>query len=108
MLAASLREIGHTVEVADDAAQALEIAARSAADVAVLDLGLPVIDGCELAARLRALPGWRHTGIVALTGYGLAKDRERTSRAGFNLHLVKPIDTATLDRALRSLARLAG
>ena len=98
------RALGHDVQVAYDGAQALDIAVRSVADVALLDLGLPVIDGYELAERLRVLPGWARTGIVALTGYGLAADRERTRREGFDAHFVKPID---LDELMALLGQLS-
>jgi signal transduction histidine kinase/ActR/RegA family two-component response regulator len=102
ILAESLRAMGHRVRVAYDPVQALEIAREQPADVALLDLGLPVIDGYELAMRLRAQPGWEHVRLVALTGYGLENDRQRTRQAGFDEHFVKPIDVNTLDASLRS------
>ena len=102
-LADLLRALGHDVRVAYDAVQALEVAARGPASIALLDLGLPVVDGYELAARLRSLPGWQKTRMVALTGYGLANDRRKTKRAGFDAHFVKPIDIAAVDEAIRSL-----
>ena len=102
VLADSLRSLGHQVRVAYDPVRALEIAREHTADVALLDLGLPVIDGYELAARLRTQPGWEQIRVVALTGYGLENDRLRTKKAGFDEHFVKPIDVLTLDAALRS------
>jgi CheY-like chemotaxis protein len=105
ILAESLRALGYRVRVAHDGVDALEMARQEAADVAVLDLGLPVMDGYELAARLRALPGCFHIRLIALTGYGLDSDRRRTREAGFDEHFVKPIDVDILDLALRSPGR---
>ncbi len=76
----------------------METALRVRPDLAVIDVGLPGIDGYEVARRLRAEVRGPLT-LVALTGYGMAEDRERSRAAGFDLHLVKPIDPA----ALRSL-----
>ena len=64
--------------------------------VIVLDIGLPAMDGYEVARRIRALPQHRTTTLVALTGYGQASDRQRAQDAGFDLHLVKPIDISEL------------
>jgi len=60
-------------------------------DLCVLDIGLPEFDGYELAARLRAMPGLRSMPLVALSGYGQAQDREKALAAGFDRHVVKPI-----------------
>ena len=105
VLAESLSALGYRVRVAHDGVEALEMARQEAADVAVLDLGLPVMDGYEVAARLRALPGCLHIRLIALTGYGLDSDRHRTRAAGFDEHFVKPIDVDILDLALRSPGR---
>jgi len=101
-MAEALRALGHRVTVAADAPQALAIAATVVPDVALLDLGLPVVDGYELARRLRAEPGWPDVRLIALTGYGTATDRDRTRAAGFHEHLVKPADLTALDAALRA------
>jgi CheY-like chemotaxis protein len=61
-------------------------------DLAVLDIGLPVLDGYEVARRLRALLNAHPCRFVALTGYGLPADREHSARAGFDAHLVKPVN----------------
>jgi CheY-like chemotaxis protein len=82
----------------------LRIARDFVPDVALLDIGLPVMDGYELARRLRALPAWRHVKLLALTGYGQSSDRARSVDVGFDHHLVKPIDLATLERYLPSPA----
>jgi CheY-like chemotaxis protein len=72
-------------------------------DVALLDIGLPEINGYELAQRLRVLPQLEGLRLVALTGYGQPEDHERTRAAGFDDHLVKPVDTSTLERTLAGI-----
>jgi CheY-like chemotaxis protein len=104
-LVLALRTLGHRVQVALDGPEALALATDYVPDVALLDLGLPVIDGYELAQRLRHQPGWRDVRLIALTGYGLESDRQRTKQAGFDAHLVKPIDLRTLNAELRSEKR---
>jgi CheY-like chemotaxis protein len=91
--------LGHEVEVAHDGAGALQGARSFVPDVALIDIGLPVMDGYDLAQRLRSQcgPGPR---LIAVTGYGLERDRERSSQAGFSDHLVKPIELASLERLL--------
>jgi signal transduction histidine kinase/CheY-like chemotaxis protein len=91
---------GHEVECAYSAAAALQRVSAFAPDVVLLDIGLPDIDGYEVARRLRVLPGGVAIRLVALTGYGQAEDRERALTAGFEAHLVKPVDLATLSRVL--------
>ncbi|MEP6593150.1 MAG: ATP-binding protein [Acidobacteriota bacterium] len=96
LLADSLRALGHVVAVAFDGPSGLEAASRFEPDVALLDLGLPMMDGFELARRLRAhrpRPGLR---LVAITGYGQVSDRQKSSEAGFDAHLVKPVDVREL------------
>ena len=91
---------GHATRVVLSGREALETVEAFAPDVALLDLGLPKLDGYELATRLRAMPQLRGIRLVALTGYGRSEDRQRTQAAGFDDHLVKPVDLATLTRAL--------
>ena len=67
-------------------------------EVALLDIGLPVMDGYELATRLRKEPWAGQLRLVAITGYGLESDRERSRAAGFDAHVVKPLDLAALER----------
>ena len=98
MLAEALLAEGHEVQVAHDAAEALSMAFAFAPEVAVLDLGLPVMDGYELAARMRA--DGRAPRLIAVTGYGQETDRERSRAAGFERHLVKPIELSELLAAL--------
>jgi CheY-like chemotaxis protein len=100
MLADALREVGHRVIVAYDAAEALTVLETEASDTAILDIGLPGIDGYELARRIRALPAHRSMSLIALTGYGLTPDRDRAFDAGFNVHLTKPIDLDVLQETL--------
>jgi PAS domain S-box-containing protein len=91
-----LERAGHQVVAAGDGVEALERVKSFHPDVAVLDIGLPVMDGYELAVRLRAVLPERPPRLIALTGYGQPHDRERSSRAGFHLHLVKPIEAQEL------------
>jgi signal transduction histidine kinase len=90
LLADALRLSGYDTRMAFDGQMALDLAATFAPQVAILDLGLPGMNGYELAAGLRALP--RPPKLVAVTGYGTSADQARTQASGFHLHLVKPID----------------
>jgi PAS domain S-box-containing protein len=103
VMAEALKESGYDVSCAKDGPKALEAAARSAPHVAVLDIGLPVMDGYELARRIRGAPGLEAVKLVALTGYGQSTDRERASEAGFHGHLVKPV---SLDRVIAMIEQL--
>lgn len=100
MLAMFLEDRGYAVRTVSDGPQALRAAQDLLPDVAVIDLGMPVMDGFELATRLRQAHGGK-VRLVALTGYGQASDRQRTHAAGFDAHLVKPVDFKQLEAALR-------
>jgi PAS domain S-box-containing protein len=100
MLAEWFVAIGHRVQVATDGPTALERAADFKPQVALLDIGLPVMDGYEVARRLRELPGCAATRLIALTGYGQESDHERSRRAGFEDHLVKPVDLEAITHAV--------
>ena len=100
MLAEVLASRGHITRVAHDAPSALKVAAEFSPGVALLDLGLPVMDGFELAARLRALPGLADIRLVAITGYGQRSDFRRSREAGFHDHLVKPVDIDAIEATL--------
>ena len=104
MLAMFLSTAGHHVVTASDGPQALDVLRTFAPDVAVLDIGLPVMDGYELARRLRELLGNRAPLLIAVTGYGQAEDAQRSRDAGFAHHLVKPVDGDTLLALLASVA----
>jgi len=100
MLKAALEMSGHTVYDTSDGRQGIEAADRWGPDVAVVDIGLPGMDGYEVGKRLRARPRGDRLLLVALTGYGQPADRQRSEEAGFDVHLVKPIDPGRLERAL--------
>ena len=101
MMLLLLKDRGHMVRGANDGLSALAIAAELDPDVAVLDLGLPIMDGYELAARLKEACAPRSIRLIAITGYGQPEDRARTRAAGFELHLVKPVDLQKLEAALK-------
>jgi CheY-like chemotaxis protein/nitrogen-specific signal transduction histidine kinase len=105
LLGESLRSLGHHVEVVNDGPAALELARWYVAEVALLDIGLPVMDGYELAGQLKRQPGWNGVRLAALTGYGQIKDRRRSEEAGFDAHLTKPVEVSTIDDTVRRLAR---
>ncbi|HET9253170.1 MAG TPA: ATP-binding protein [Candidatus Eisenbacteria bacterium] len=107
-LALLLRLEGLEVMVAYDAESAHAIAVASPPQVAFLDLGLPSVDGYELARRFQADPALRGVALVALTGWGQPEDRQRTREAGFARHLVKPVPPATLRGILAELPAVPG
>jgi CheY-like chemotaxis protein len=91
---------GHRVRVAVDGAAALDAVQSSVPDVALIDIGLPRMDGYEVARRIRADVHKKRPLLVAITGYGLPEDRNRSREAGFDMHLVKPVDSTTLAELL--------
>lgn len=95
---------GHEVSVATNGETGLNLASEVRPDTVVCDIGLPGMDGYEVARRLRADPRTAHTRLIAVTGYGRQEDRERSAAAGFDEHLVKPIDPAGLEAVLREAA----
>jgi PAS domain S-box-containing protein len=99
-LADLLQWKGYEVRTAADASAAMEVALGFRPEVYILDIGLPDIDGYELARRLRAEASLPAATFIALTGYGQARDRERSRAAGFDHHLVKPVDPQALQRVL--------
>ena len=100
-LAWLLRADGHEVRTAADGPSALAAVKAFWPEVVFMDIGLPGMDGYEIAARMRQAPEMRSAVLVALTGYGQEKDRERSRQAGFDQHLTKPVDPPTLLRVLR-------
>jgi CheY-like chemotaxis protein/anti-sigma regulatory factor (Ser/Thr protein kinase) len=100
MLAELLGARGYEARVAHDGPSALAIADTFRPHVSLLDIGLPVMDGFELAGQLRKNPGLQNTCLIAVTGYGQEADRQKTRAAGFRHHLVKPVDLKSIDTVL--------
>ncbi len=103
MLADLLALQGHQVDVALDGAEGVRMAREGHPDLVLCDLGLPGMDGFEVAAALRIAPGGARQRLVAVTGYGQEEDRRRSREAGFHDHLVKPIGADELRRVLTSV-----
>ncbi len=95
---------GHDVLEAEEGVSGLELLRTTHPNVAVVDVGLPGIDGYEIARRFRAEPGSEHVMLVALTGYGTPEARERSRQAGFDHHLIKPVNTEALEEIMRANA----
>jgi signal transduction histidine kinase/DNA-binding response OmpR family regulator len=104
MLHMLLTLAGHEVDSAPDGTTGLEKAAATRPDIAVIDLGLPGVDGYEIARRLRAA-GRDELGLIALTGYGQPADRQAALAAGFDAHVVKPVDPSHLASVIASVQR---
>jgi len=96
MLRTALELLGHTVSEAGDGEAGVTQAAATRPDVAIIDVGLPGLDGYGVAEHIRRQPGGEAVLLVALTGYGLPEDRRRSADAGFDLHLVKPVEPEQL------------
>jgi CheY-like chemotaxis protein len=107
-LAMYLRMQGHSVRVANSPSVGLEIVNEFKPDVVFLDIGLPEMNGYEVAKRIRAMPSLQGVRLVAVTGWGGEKDKENAKNVGFDLHLTKPVDPAAaqalLERATPSPA----
>ena len=101
-LAMLMGQDGHETQLALSGSEALQLVGSFRPDVALLDIGLPQMDGYELARQLRARSELQGIRLVALTGYGQAEDRQRSQIAGFDDHLVKPVDPLALERTLLS------
>ena len=102
LLSELLADLGHHTQVANDGPTALRIAAELKPDVVLLDLSLPVMDGYEVARRLRALPTLEQVRLIAVTGHDQVSDRQLSSAAGFDAHLGKPLQLAMLQAMLLS------
>ena len=102
-LALLLSLMGHTVSHAANGPEAIEQARDFGPDLMLIDIGMPGMDGYEVARRLRQQPETRNVRLVAQTGWGGDVDRERSREAGFDAHLVKPVTPATLEELLRSM-----
>jgi PAS domain S-box-containing protein len=99
-LAMMLRMMGHDVCVARDGVEAVDEGSRFHPEIALLDIGMPRLNGFETARRIRATEWGRHIVLVALTGWGQEEDRRRSQEAGFDHHMVKPVELATLEGVL--------
>jgi PAS domain S-box-containing protein len=104
-LALALQSLGHIVETASDGLEAIELAQRFKPSVMFLDLGMPGLTGFDVARRVRAGSWAEVPALIAVTGWGQADDKQRSREAGFDMHLVKPIDLATLETVLTTLDR---
>ena len=102
-LAGFLEQVGHTVQTANNGDEAIEAALTFRPDVCVLDIGMPRMDGYEVARRLREKHG--ELVLIALTGWGQAEDHRRSREAGFDYHLIKPVQPATLAKLLATASR---
>lgn len=102
-LALLLQEMGYRTAVANDGPAALQTMQTFNPQVALVDIGLPVIDGYEVAQTVRRTAGFEHLPLVAITGYGQASDRARAMAAGFNEHLVKPLDAMHISELIERL-----
>lgn len=101
-LSMMLNFMGHDTRTAKDGLQGLEVAAAFRPDVCLLDIGMPNLNGFDMARRLRAEPWGKDIMLIALSGWGQEHDKERSTDAGFDMHLVKPIDPATLTAVLEA------
>lgn len=102
-LSALLELLGHDAQVANDGQAALAAMQDFRPQLVFLDLGMPGMDGCQVAQAIRFDRCFDQPVLVALTGWGSEDDRERTSAAGFNLHLTKPISLEAIERMLSTV-----
>jgi CheY-like chemotaxis protein len=93
---------GHEVHEAADGLTGVEMVLRLRPDVTFIDIGLPGVDGYEVAQRIRATPNGQELHLVALTGYGLPEDERHARQAGFDAHLTKPVHPAAMQRLLQT------
>jgi CheY-like chemotaxis protein len=92
MLSVLLTHAGYEVSAASSAQQAIDLALAHHFDMIISDIGMPEMNGYELAKALRSQPGYEHVPMVAVTGFSMFDDRNRSLMAGFNAHVTKPID----------------
>ena len=104
-IARLLAVAGHDVRVAQDGESGVGAAREFAPDAILVDIGLPVVDGLQVARRIRQEPGLGNVLLIALTGYGQDADRQATRDAGFDYHLAKPVDFKTIESALATVER---
>jgi CheY-like chemotaxis protein len=106
-MAMMLKMMGNEVRTAHDGLAAVEAAADFRPDVILMDIGMPKLSGYEACGRIRALPLGKGALIVALTGWGQKNDRAHSRQAGFDGHLVKPLEPVALEALLAELTRAA-
>jgi CheY-like chemotaxis protein len=95
--------LGYETRTACDGLAGLEAISQFRPEVALLDIGMPKMNGYEVAQRIRQQPGGDEIALIAVTGWGQTEDKQRTLAAGFDHHLVKPVDPTALAKLLRSL-----
>jgi two-component system CheB/CheR fusion protein len=100
--------LGHEAHEAHDGAGAVEMILALRPDVTLIDIGLPGVDGYEVARRVRQAPKGADLHLVAVTGYGRGEDRERALAAGYDAHVVKPVDPARVAAVLAARASCGG
>lgn len=103
MLAVLLSHAGYEVVTASSARSALDSARQRQFDVVISDIGMPEMNGYQLAREMRTLPGYESVPMVAVTGYSMFDDKERSTNAGFNAHMTKPIDPRALLELIEQL-----
>ncbi|MGI8979409.1 MAG: response regulator [Pirellulaceae bacterium] len=101
-MAILLRYLGHDASVAFNGPDALQLASELKPDFVLLDIGMPGMNGYDVAQRLREQPETKDVFIIAVTGFGMPEDRDRSQAAGINLHLLKPINNEQLFEILRA------
>jgi CheY-like chemotaxis protein len=105
MLGVALKQAGHEVHEASDGLSAIETGSAVKPEIALVDIGLPGVDGYEVARALRANPDGRRPVLIAVTGYGQPDDKQRATEAGFDAHITKPIDHERLERLIHEAGR---
>ncbi len=98
-----LKIMGHDTQMAHDGLEGVAMAAAFRPDVVLLDIGLPRLNGYDVCRRIREQPGGERVVILALSGWGQDEDKRRSKEAGFNFHMVKPVDPAELEKFLAGL-----
>ena len=103
-LAMLLKLNGHTVDIANDGLLALQSAEQRRPDLIFMDIGMPKLNGYDAASRIRAAPWGNDITLVAISGWGQDSDRAKSKAAGFDAHLVKPVEFSALEQILSEVA----
>lgn len=106
-LAMMLRFVGHDIRTAYDGLEGVQKAATFRPDVVLMDIGMPKLNGYEAASEIRRQPWGQHMALVAVTGWGQEEDKKRASEAGFDFHMVKPVEYSVLEKFLVGLSQCA-